>query len=100
MSTGRNSPAATRAAGTTLGVGLVVAAVAAAVRRKGRQVRNRADSVLDGLGRRPHTVAERTVPTHDGGELFCVESGSGPAVLLMHGVTLQWWVWRSDPAAA
>ena len=36
------------------------------------------------------------LPAHDGGELFVVEAGSGPPILLSHGVTLSLRVWAKQ----
>lgn len=33
--------------------------------------------------------------SHDGGAIHLTETGNGPPVLLLHGVTLQWWVWSA-----
>jgi pimeloyl-ACP methyl ester carboxylesterase len=41
----------------------------------------------------PTGVAHHHIPTHDGGTVHVVEKGSGTPLVLLHGVTLQWWVW-------
>lgn len=76
---------------------LVAALVAGvvAIEARGSRLRRRRDDVADADLAPPQDVTHLTVPTRDGGELHLVEAGSGRPVLLLHGVTLQWWVWSA-----
>jgi pimeloyl-ACP methyl ester carboxylesterase len=83
----------------TAQVGLGGAAVAAigvgAVKLAGRQVRHRIDAELDDPLAPPADVEHRYLETADGGKLHLAVTGAGPPVVLLHGVTLQWWVWSA-----
>ena len=79
-----------------LGAGMVGLAGAAAVNRYGRRVRGRHDAVLDDPLAPPADVTHHRIATADGGSVHVVDTGGeGRPVLLLHGVTLQWWVWSS-----
>lgn len=79
-----------------LGAGAVGLAGAAAVNRYGHRLRDRHDALLDDPLAPPTDVTHHRVPTADGGTLHVVDTGGGGRpVLLLHGVTLQWWVWSS-----
>ena len=77
-----------------LGGAMVGLAAAAGAKRAGHKVRATHDPALD-EPLAPPTVTDLLIPTHDGGELHAVEVGSGRPVVLLHGVTLQWWVWTA-----
>lgn len=77
--------ALTTGAGAALGLGL---------RRLGRRVRDGADPDLDPL-LEPHPgVRHHHLTTDDGATIHVAEAGEGPAVVLLHGVTLQWSIWN------
>lgn len=79
-----------------LGAGAVGLAGVAAVNRYGHRLRDRHDAVLDDPLAPPTDVTHHRIPTADGGTIHVVDTGgTGRPVLLMHGVTLQWWVWSS-----
>lgn len=78
-------------AAVTAGAGV---ALGTAVRSLGHRVRTEHDGRVDDLLRRVDDVRHHHLTTDDGGTIHVVEAGSGPAVVLLHGVTLQWWVWR------
>ncbi|MFN8052075.1 MAG: alpha/beta hydrolase [Acidimicrobiales bacterium] len=86
-----------RPAGGLLGAGMIAIAGLSAVKVAGGRLRHRTDPVLDSLATGPAEPVHHRIPTADGGELHVVESGDPAAqpVVLMHGVTLQWWVWSS-----
>ena len=68
--------------------------------RKGRRGTpnegDRADRCLPVPGRRVRIAVEHLrLATSDGGELQLWSAGAGRPVILMHGVTLQWWVWSA-----
>lgn len=71
-------------------------AAASAVKIAGRRLRSRhgAPEGVGGSGPTP-TVTHRSITTSDGGELAFVDVGEGDVTVLMHGVTLQWWVWSA-----
>lgn len=77
------------------GVAAVDVAAIVAMRRFGRSVRRRHDEGRDAAQARPEDVGHHQIATHDGGEIHVVEVGEGRPVLLLHGVTLQWWVWSA-----
>lgn len=85
----------------SLGYGIGATAVAAlagisAVRLLGHGVRTRTDAVLDDALDLPLDVVHHRLESNDGGTIHVVDTGgSGPPVLLLHGVTLQWWVWSA-----
>jgi len=79
-------------AGIALGAtGAAAGAALAANRVVAARLRRRADDDADELVIR----AERTwrLPGHDGGEVYVVEAGSGPPIVLSHGVTLSVRTW-------
>ncbi len=45
------------------------------------------------MAHRPADAIHHNLPTEDGGSVHVVEVGSGRPIVLLHGVTLQWWVW-------
>jgi len=77
---------------TALG-GAAAAGAAAGVRVAGTRIASRTDERLDPLLTVPGGVEHHRVASHDGGSVHVAERGEGPAVLLLHGVTLQWDVW-------
>lgn len=79
-------------AATTLG-GAAAAGAAAGIRVAGSRIAARADERLDPLLVAPRDVDHHRVSTYDGGSVHVAERGEGPAVVLLHGVTLQWDVW-------
>jgi pimeloyl-ACP methyl ester carboxylesterase len=80
-------------AGVTAGVALGVAGAAyAAQRAVARGLRERPDRDAGKLGALPFDEARR-IPSHDGGSIYTVSRGSGPTILLSHGVTLASRVW-------
>jgi pimeloyl-ACP methyl ester carboxylesterase len=89
------SPARTIGA-LALGAGMAVLAGAAAVTVAGGRVRRASDPELDALLGAPDDVIHHQLPTRDGGSLHVVERGRGRPVVLLHGVTLQWWVWGAQ----
>lgn len=85
-------------AGLALGAAGAVAGVALAGNRvAARRIRERAADTDDELAIHP----DRTwrLPAHDGGEIFVVEAGSGPPILLSHGVTLSVRTWAKQMAS-
>ncbi len=91
----RPLPRPLRAAGAAaLGTGLLALGAAVAVRRAGRPLRRAASGRHDHLD--DLSPVHHQVPTTDGGSLHVVELGAGPPVVLLHGVTLQWWVWHKQ----
>ena len=78
-----------------LGLGMAGLAGGAAVRVAGRRMRGRTDPELDTLLEVPEHVTHHHLRSNDGGTIHVVERGSGRPVLLLHGVTLQWWVWSA-----
>jgi pimeloyl-ACP methyl ester carboxylesterase len=80
-------------------IGLAGAAVAlagvGAVQIAGRRVKGRSNASLDDPLDPPTDVEHRYLDTADGGKLHVVVAGTGPPVVLLHGVTLQWWVWSA-----
>lgn len=80
-----------------LGLGLVALAGVSAVKAAGGRLRNRHEPAIDALAAADHQLTHHRLPTADGGELHVVEAGvpEGRPIVLMHGVTLQWWVWSA-----
>lgn len=75
-------------------------AVTGGVRLTGRRLRSVTDPALDDPLAPPTDVVHHRLPTDDGGSLHVVDTGTAAdggtrPVLLMHGVTLQWWVWSA-----
>lgn len=79
-----------------LGVGLLGVGVYAGTRIAGRRIRGSVDPTNDALLVAPDDVRHRTVDTDDGSSLHLVERGTGRPLVLLHGVTLQWWVWAAQ----
>jgi pimeloyl-ACP methyl ester carboxylesterase len=81
-----------------LAIGGTVAALSglAAARSVGRRVRRSEDPSIDPLLPPPDDVIHHQLPTRDGGSLHVVERGTGRPLLLLHGVTLQWWIWGAQ----
>jgi pimeloyl-ACP methyl ester carboxylesterase len=82
-------------AGVALGAAGALAGVAVAGNRAAAaRLRKRSDDADREVTLHP----ERTqrLPAHDGGEIFVVESGSGPPILLSHGVTLSVRTWAEQ----
>ncbi len=79
-----------------LGAGLVAIGGIAGVGLAGRRIRSTTHPDTDRLLPPPHDVTHRTVTTGDGTEIHLVERGQGRPLLLLHGVTLQWWVWGAQ----
>ena len=91
----RRSPV--RALGAVaLGAGMAALAGAAAVGIAGRRVRRAEDPDLDALLPAPDDVRHHQLDTRDGGSLHVVDRGHGRPVVLLHGVTLQWWIWGAQ----
>ncbi len=81
---------------TAGGLALVGVAGTLAVREVARRVRRSTDRDLDHELTAPDDVTHLDLPTHDGGSLHVVEAqGEGRPIVLLHGVTLQWWVWSA-----
>jgi pimeloyl-ACP methyl ester carboxylesterase len=81
-----------------LAIGGAVAALTGlvAARSVGRRVRRCEDPRIDPLLPAPADVVHHQLPTRDGGSLHVVERGSGRPLVLLHGVTLQWWIWGAQ----
>ena len=82
-------------AGGLIGLGMVALAGVSAVKVAGTRIRHHHDPELDALFASAGELAHHHLPTADGGELHVVEAGAGRPVVLLHGVTLQWWVWSA-----
>lgn len=83
-----------RAVGTLIGgAALTALAAATGIRLAGTRIRRRERPDLDELMAPPEEVTQHRIVTSDGGTLHVVEAGSGPPLVLLHGVTLQWWAW-------
>ena len=82
-----------------VGIGAVGATAAVAgitaINLAGRRVRARAEHELDDPLTPPTDVEHLQLDTPDGGTLHAVLTGRGRPVVLLHGVTLQWWVWSA-----
>lgn len=89
-----------RPAGALVGAAMVALAGVSAVKAAGSRIRNHHDDKLDHLAEEAGPAVRHRLPTHDGGELHVVELGNpdGRPVVLLHGVTLQWWVWNATIA--
>jgi len=90
-STGKGRFGAVAAAGTGVG-GLAVAAWATQHRMAARSREAAADRHTAGLGL-PVDVVHHRIDVDDGGVIHAVERGSGPPIVLLHGVTLAADVW-------
>ena len=85
-----------RRAGAALGIaGAVTGAAVAAQRIAARRMRAAPDPDRE---LRFEAEFERTwrLPSHDGGELYVIEAGSGPPILLSHGVNLSVQTWSKQ----
>ena len=83
-----------------LAAAAVGVAAAGGIRVVGQRLRSRTEADLDDPLDPPVDVAHLHLPTADGGSLHVVDTGvpgGDPTrpVVLMHGVTLQWWVWAA-----
>ena len=82
--------------GTAVLTGL---AAVAATNFAGRKVRGVHDATLDDPMDRPVGLTHHMIDIYDGASIHVVECGppvpSGRPIVLLHGVTLQWWVWSS-----
>lgn len=67
----------------------------AAVNIAGKRARARRDDLLDDPLSPPEDVTHHDIATADGGSVHVVDTGAGQPVVLLHGVTLQWWVWSA-----
>lgn len=79
-----------------LASGLLAAGAYLGARVAGRRVRTASRPETDHLLQAPGDVTHHDIPTGDGATLHVVERGSGRPLLLLHGVTLQWWVWSAQ----
>ncbi|UDY36856.1 alpha/beta fold hydrolase [Dermatobacter hominis] len=79
-----------------LGAGLVAIGGIAGLGFAGRRIRETAHPDTDALLPPPDDVTHRTVTSADGAEIHLAERGEGRPLLLLHGVTLQWWVWGAQ----
>ena len=75
-------------------VGVAAIATAVGLRLGGRRVRTRERPDIDPLLEPPTGLTHHEVPTSDGAILHVVEAGRGRPLVLLHGVTLQWWTWN------
>ncbi|HBX77359.1 MAG TPA: hypothetical protein DEG43_06920 [Acidimicrobiaceae bacterium] len=80
-----------------LGAGAVVTVAGAKV--ASTRLTKASNTTLDRRGEPPaeKLLTHHYLDTVDGGRLHVVEMGNpaGPPVVLMHGITLQWWVWSA-----
>jgi len=79
-----------------LGTGLVAVGTIAGVGLAGRRIRSTHHPDTDQLLPAPRDVVHHDISTSDGASLHVVERGQGRPLLLLHGVTLQWWVWGAQ----
>jgi len=79
-----------------LGTGLVAVGTIAGVGLAGRRIRSTHHPETDQLLPAPPDVVHHDISTSDGASLHVVERGQGRPLLLLHGVTLQWWVWGAQ----
>lgn len=84
------------AAAMALGAGLVALGARSGTRAAGRRIRSTARPDTDDLLAPPDDVVHHTVTTPDGASVHVAERGRGRPLLLLHGVTLQWWVWGAQ----
>ena len=86
-------------AGVVLGavgaVGALAGAGLAAQRVAARRLRARSDPDA-GVVTAADVDATWRLPSHDGGELYVVERGTGPVIVLSHGVTLSVRTWSKQ----
>jgi pimeloyl-ACP methyl ester carboxylesterase len=78
-----------------LGGAMVGLAGLAGAKVAGQRIRRSADESKDDPLAPPDGVVHRTLHSVDEGTIHLVELGSGRPVVLLHGVTLQWWVWSA-----
>jgi pimeloyl-ACP methyl ester carboxylesterase len=81
-------------AGVVGGVMVGLAGLAGA-KSTGRKVRRRRKPELDSMADPPTDVTHHTLESADGGTIHLIDTGTGRPVVLLHGVTLQWWVWSA-----
>ena len=89
MSVWKRAAFALGAAGAVAGAGI------AAQRTAARRLRGHEDPDADTLIVAEYDRSFR-LPSHDGGELFVVDRGTGPVILLSHGVTLSIRTWSKQ----
>ena len=78
---------------SALGLGGIGLAALSSVAIVGHRVRRRHNPELDALAHEPTSIVHHHLRTADGGVVHVAEAGTGRPVVLLHGVTLQWWVW-------
>lgn len=79
-----------------LGAAMVAIATIGGTKIAGRAVRARHDATLDDPLSPPTDLVEHQLRGTDGARIHVVDTGgAGPPVVLLHGVTLQWWVWSA-----
>ncbi len=83
------------AIGTAAVLSALTAAGIAGVRLTGRRVGEATLPDVDPLLVPPDDVIHHMLTSHDGGTIHVVEKGHGRPIVLLHGVTLQWWVWSA-----
>jgi pimeloyl-ACP methyl ester carboxylesterase len=78
-----------------IGAAAAAAAVGAAVltHRSVTKLRARTNPELDPLYDLPADVVHHQIPTRDAAVIHAIERGEGRPLLLIHGITLQAWVW-------
>jgi len=92
---------------TALGLGMAALVSGAAIRVAGRRIRRAVDPELDPILDVATHVIHHQVPASDGASIHVVERTGSPGVgradgdgsrpvVLLHGVTLQWWVWGAQ----
>jgi pimeloyl-ACP methyl ester carboxylesterase len=89
----KSGPSHWVAAAVTLGGGILGAVLGG--RLLADRLRNHTVPELEPLLETPRGLRHHRVETADGAQLHLAEAGEGTPVLLLHGVTLQWWVWNS-----
>jgi len=79
-----------------LGGAMVAIAGIGGLKVAGRSIRGRHDAALDDPLTPPTDLVHHHLDSADGGTIHVVDSGGpGRPVVLLHGVTLQWWVWSA-----
>lgn len=80
--------------GTGMGVGMAALGALAGAKLVGHRVHSRHGRPMETIDADDGAVHHR-VTVRDGANIHVVEVGptDAPVVVLMHGVTLQWWVW-------
>ncbi len=85
---------------TAVGLGGALAARQAVIGRRSHAADTGDDAAAAAGGERlPPGVREREVATTDGARLRVLDAGSGPAVLLVHGITLSADIWHRQLGA-